>query len=213
MNNQVIVSISREFGSGGHEIARLLAESLGVKLYDRNILAEISHRTDLSYEKLIEYDEKHESRLFNRRIYGMSTSIAESLQKIEEDYLLEKAESGESFVIVGRCSDWVLREYPGLIRIFIYGTEKHRTQRTMQLYGLSEQEARKMNRTVDDKRKAYHDSTVRGRGKWGEPETYYLCVDSAPLGIEGTASMLNRYVRNYEAELELKPSPAAEAEL
>ena len=108
-------------------------------------------------------------------------------------YLKDKADSGESFVVVGRCAETVLKEYDGLITIFVLGDEETRVKRIEQLHGLSEDEAKRLVKTKDWRRKSYHNCYSRGR--WGDSRNYDLSINSSRLGIERTTKMLEEYVQ------------------
>ena len=109
MNNQVIISISREFGSGGRAIAQNVAKSLNLPLYDRNILSEISNEDGNSYEDFAEYDEKPRNPVLTRTVRGQCNSVAQLVAEMQFDFLRDKAKQGESFVVLGRCSEEILR--------------------------------------------------------------------------------------------------------
>ena len=113
MEKQFILSISREFGSGGHEIAKRIAEDLGVPLYDRNLLDHAAEARQIQADRLRAYEEMPRNVIFTRRVRGFSNSIAENVAELEFDFLRQKADSGESFVVVGRCSEVVLAGHAG----------------------------------------------------------------------------------------------------
>ena len=138
MGKQVIIAISREFGSGGHAIAEQVAKDMGLKLYDRTILEEIASEKRTKAEVLEKYDEKPRNSILTRRVRGYSNSMAENLAEMQFEYLKKKADSGESFVIVGRCAETVLHENRGLISIFILGDRAAKIKRIEEKYALSE---------------------------------------------------------------------------
>ena len=105
MEKQVIISISREFGSGGHEIAEQIAKNLGFHFYDRSMLDDLAREKNLQIEDLEKYDEKPRNPFISRRVGGHTNSMEEIVAEMQFDYLREKADSGESFVIVGRCAE------------------------------------------------------------------------------------------------------------
>lgn len=123
MSKQMIISISREYGSGGHEIAKKLSERLGVSFYDRNMLDDIAKYMNVDVDNLHKYDEKRKKPIISRTVRGHSNSPEEIIAEIQFNYLRNKAETGESFVVVGRCAEQVLHDYPGMIPIFILGDE------------------------------------------------------------------------------------------
>lgn len=193
MGKQTIISISREFGSGGHAIAEKIAKDLGLPLYDRNILEEIAAEKKTKVEHLEKFDEKPRNPILSRRVRGFSNSVEENVSEMQFDYLKRKADSGESFVVVGRCSETVLRDREGLISIFILGDRDKKIARVKEKYELSETEAvAKINRH-DRKRKQYHNTY--SKYKWGDSRNYDICVNSSCLGIEKMAEVLEDYIK------------------
>ena len=124
MDKQVIVSISREFCSGGHQIGEAVAKALGLGFCDRNMLDEIAQRKNIRIEYLEKYDEKPRNLLLSRRVGAFSNSIEDIIAEMQFEYLRDRAASGESFVVVGRCADSVLRGRKCLIPVFVMGDER-----------------------------------------------------------------------------------------
>ena len=193
MNNQLIVSISREFASGGRVIAKELAKRLNINYYDRNLLDEIAAEKLGNVELMRQFDEAPKGFFLTRTVRGMTSSPEENIAQIQFEYLLKKAESGESFVIVGRCADEVLSEYPGLVKIFVLADEDKKVERVCELRDVNVDEARGIMLRHDKKRKAYHNHycTI----KWGDSRGYDICINSSRQGIEKTADFLESYVR------------------
>lgn len=194
MNNQVIISISREFGSGGRAIAQNVAKSLNLPLYDRNILSEISNEDGNSYEDFAEYDEKPRNPVLTRTVRGQCNSVAQLVAEMQFDFLRDKAKQGESFVVLGRCSEEILKEFDGLISIFIRGDEAAKLARVMEQYDLSESKAAAKIKKHDRTRRQYHNSY--STGKWGEAGSYDLCINSSKLGIDKTTDELLHYIQS-----------------
>lgn len=192
MNNQLIVSISREYASGGRIIAQELAKRLKISYYDRNLLDEIAAEKLGDVNKLRKFDEVPK-RLLTRRVRGMSSSPEENVAQIQFDYLLKKADSGEAFVVVGRCAEEVLSEYPGLVKIFVLADEDKKAERVCALRDVNVDEARGIMLRHDKKRKAYHNYYCDI--KWGDSRGYDLCINSSRLGIEKTTDFLESYIR------------------
>lgn len=193
MDKQIIVSISREFGSGGHAIADQIAKEMDLPLYDRVILEDIASEKGLDKEYLQKFDERPKIPVLSRTVRGHSNSMEENLAEMQFEYLKKKADSGESFVVVGRCAETILKDKEGLIPIFILGDRCDKVSRVEQRYQLSEKEAvAKINRH-DRKRKYYHNRYSQYR--WGDSRSYDLCVNSSRLGIRGTAGMLMSYIK------------------
>ncbi len=192
MNNQLIVSVSREYASGGRVIAQELARRLKIGYYDRNLLDEIAAEKLGDVNKLRRFDEVPK-RLLTRRVRGMSSSPEENVAQIQFDYLLKKADAGEAFVIVGRCAEEVLSEYPGLVKIFVLADEDKKAERVCALRDVNMDEARGIMLRHDKKRKAYHNYYCDI--KWGDSRGYDLCINSSRLGIEKTTDFLESYIR------------------
>jgi len=192
MEEQMIVALGREFGSGGHEIARKLAEFFGVPLYDQQMLEQIAEGYQVQMENLEQYDESPRKLVFSRRVHGFSNAPEDSVAQMQFRYMREQAEAGTSFIVLGRCAEEVLKEYPGLISIFVRAEEEFKIQRILDRGGQSEQEAQVLMLRTDRRRKLYHNQFCTR--KWGEAETYDLIADSSALGIDGTAEFLKQYI-------------------
>ncbi|MGN0415871.1 MAG: AAA family ATPase [Agathobacter sp.] len=202
MGKQTIISISREYGSGGHEIARKIAQELGFKFYDRSLLDEIATEKNMDVSVLQKYDEKPRNVILSRRVAGHTNSPEEIIAEFQFDFIRKKAEEGESFVIVGRCAETVLKDFDGLISIFITGERQHKIKRVMDYFGISENEAILKMARHDRKRKQYHNR--HSDAKWGDSRLYDLCINSSPLGIDGTIRVLENYIRERLGKTESK---------
>lgn len=190
----VDISVGREYGSGGHMIAEKLAKRLGIRFYDRNLLDEIANEKKLKDHQLDLYDEVPKNHLFSRKVRGYSNSPEEVIARMQFDFLKKKAEKGESFVIVGRCSEDVLKEYPGLISFFIIADMKTKLERVEEVRHMTAEEAEAVIRRHDKKRKAYHDYYCQT--KWGDARNYDLTVNCSKLGLEGTTDLLESFIRS-----------------
>lgn len=194
MDRQLIISVGREFGSGGHVIAEALAERFGLVLYDSNLLENIAQEKNMDHGELKKFDEKPKNKLLSRTVRGYSNSPQENLANMQFDYLREKAEAGESFVVVGRCAETKLKEYPGFLSFFILGDREKKAERVMQVYGVSREEAVHMMEREDWERKTYHNYYCKG--KWGDSRNYDFSINSSRLGIDSTVDMLETYIKN-----------------
>lgn len=189
---QTIISVSREFGSGGHVIAEKIAKDHGLNFYDRHILDEIANENNIQVEILEKYDEKPRNAFLSRRVGAFSNSMEEILADMQFNYIRKKAESGESFVIVGRCSETVLSGHPGLISIFVTGDDQAKIDRIKKVYQLNESDAITKIRRHDKKRRQYHNRHSSFR--WGDSRNYDVCINSSKLGLEGTGAALENYI-------------------
>ncbi len=196
---QFIISVGREYGSGGHEIASRLAEKFDIPMYDRNMLDQMAERNGIDAEDLHKHEEMKRQGL-TRTVRGHSSSVQDTIAKLQFDFIREKAESGESFVVVGRCAENVLRDNPALISIFIRGDEAAKTERICRLYKLNKIEAKAKMYRHDKKRKAYHN--YYSKMKWGDSRGYDFCINSSLMGVEATADalfkMLSEFLKSQE---------------
>lgn len=193
MAEQTIVAIGREYGSAGHEIAERIAKDFALKLYDRSILEEIASHMNTDAEAIEKYDEQPRNVILSRRVGHHTNSMEEILAEMQFEFIRKKAQKGESFVIVGRCAESVLKGTKGLITIFVSGNRESKIQRVMEKYHLSEAEAIAKMMRHDKKRKQYHN--LYSEGKWGDSRYYDMCINSSPLGVEGTLKILEDYIR------------------
>lgn len=193
MSEQLIVTLGREFGSGGHEIARRLAERFSLPLLEENMLRHIAEEKGLDPDRLERYDESPKTRVFYRTVNGFSNAPEDVIAQMQFQYLRDRAAAGDSFLVVGRCAEEILKEYPGLISIFVLADRWFKKERTMARGAISESEALELMARRDRKRKSYHNQYCKG--KWGDSRSYDLCINSAKLGIQGTTDLLEKYIR------------------
>lgn len=195
MEKKVIITISRTFGSGGHDIGKKLAEKLGIPFYDKNLLKLMSDKTGISEEGLENADEK----LLDRFTDSYSITIGQDygtnvyLYKVQKKLIHELAEKG-SCVIVGRLADWILKGNPDLFRVFIMAPEEFRVSRIMEKENVTEKQAEKLIRQVDKLRRNYYSFFTDG--KWDSVENKDIVINSALRGIDGTVNILKAVVDN-----------------
>lgn len=200
MAKQIIVSISREYGSGGHLIGEMIAKDLGLNFYDRNMLDEIAEEKGFDTERLHKYDEKPRNLILTRTVKDHTNSMAQIVAEMQFDYIRSKADSGESFVIVGRCADTVLKGREGLISIFVTGDREDKIAHVGAKYNLTEDKAAAKMLRHDKTRKLYYNRY--SSTKWGDSRYHDLCINSSRLGYEGTAKLLEEFVKSYKEALE-----------
>lgn len=198
MGKQLIITVGREFGSGGHIIAAKLAEHFGIQLLDSNILAEVAKKSNASEEYLKKYDESARNLFFSRTVNGFSNSPEEIIAQMQFDYIKQKADAGESFVVIGRCADYILRENPALVRVFVLGDTEAKIKRTAEREGISEEKAKIHMEQADKRRKYFHNT--HSENKWGDSRSYDITVNSSKLGLDSTAELLIKYIELRNAE-------------
>lgn len=192
MSQQIIISIGREFGSGGHEIGEKLAKKYGFPMYDSSLLKNVSEKHNVELDILRKFDERPKNIFLSRTEKGLSSSPEQNVAELQFNFLRERAALGESFVVVGRCAETILKEYKGLITIFVNADEDMKIKRTMESENVSEKRARFMTREIDKRRKQYHNS--HSDCKWGKAKSYDITINSSRMGIEGTVDVLAAYI-------------------
>jgi len=199
MEKQLIVSISREYGSGGKEIGKRLAEKLNLPLYDRNILDEVATEKQVQAENLAKWDEKPKKGYFSRTVRGYNNSPAENVAELQFALLKQKAADDDSFVIVGRCSDEIFNGIAPVVSIFITGDEDAKVKRIMEIRNMNEHQAKKAMDRHDKSRRAYHDHFCKKH--WGEPSTYNLCINTSRMTVDQCVDLLYQYIIKYRESL------------
>lgn len=191
---KVIITIGREYGSGGKAIAEALAKDLGIKLYDKNLIELIAERHNIDPDVLEATDERISNPFFDPYIsYGIDTASRSSrLFALQSNIIREAANEG-SAIFVGRCANDILWEYPDVVRIFIYAPKLDRIQRIMVKEGIAEDlAAEKIIRRMDKARRSYYQFYTDK--KWGSSEGMDLLINSSVLGIEGTAGLIEDFL-------------------
>ena len=207
-----IVTIGRQFGSGGKEIGAKLAENLGIPFYDRELLTRAAKESGFAEEMLQNHDERPtNSFLYNLVMdtysFGYNASsfvdmpISHKVFLAQFDTIKKIADDGPC-VIVGRCADYALADYKNVLNIFIFGDEECKVKRIMERFNLSEDKAKDMIVKKDKQRQSYYN--YYSSKKWGRADTYDLCINSSVLGIEGTVKLLTQYVEDFEKKLDRK---------
>lgn len=191
--SQVIISISREYGSGGREIAEKLSERFGIAYYDKNILDHIAEDKEADSEELKKYDEKSANPLFYRNVMGYSNSPHDNIALMQFEKMQDMAKNGESFVILGRCSEDILSGTPGFVAIFVNGDSPDKIKRIAERNGLGEEEAEKRMKKISRDRRRYHNRYCGT--KWGDSRNYDITVNSSRLGIDKTVDVLEYFIR------------------
>ncbi|MCM1158661.1 MAG: cytidylate kinase-like family protein [Bacteroidales bacterium] len=197
MSKQIIISVGREFGSGGHEIAERLAKHYQIPLYDKEIFDHVEEKGAISAEVAKYFDEKPVNPIFYPvAMDGSYLPLEQTVANHIFDFIRTKGEKEkESFVIVGRCAEYVLRDNPNMLSIFILADRETKQKRVMEKYGVDEKNALNRMKKEDKMRKTYHN--FYADGKWGDSRSYDLCVNSATLGIDKTLESLIAYIDNF----------------
>lgn len=193
MTKNTIITIGRQFGSGGHEIGELLAKKLGIPFYDRNLVKMAAEELHITEEQAELEDEKKLMSIvsnYNLAMGGYNDFMANAefyapvgrdLYAVQSAIIKKLAQKG-SCVIVGRCADYVLKDYPGCINVFICASKEDRKNRVMDKYHLSERKAAEKMKKIDRERKYYYE-TYSGK-EWGSIQSHQILMNSSLLGKE-----------------------------
>lgn len=193
-----VITIMRQFGSLGRPIARRLSEKLGIEYYDRDIVDRTAREMNLPVSTVSELEEAAHKKFFSMKYpLGSGTTATQDEIFQTQRMIIQKIATKESCIIVGRCADSILREFPNTLHIYIYAPWKERVQVTIKRFGYSPEEAAKMVNDVDAARTRYHRQYTGFLPD--DPDYKTLMVDSSILGVEGTADLLEQYVKNFLA--------------
>lgn len=202
MNNKpIIICVGRQLGSGGHDIARMLALDFGAKYYDQELLNLAAKESGFSQKFLEQNDERRglfRSLFHLRASYVGDDSLyqnkcsPESLFKFQSDAIIKAADQG-SCVFVGRCADYVLRQRENVVSVFVSASKRFRIGQIMAKQGLDFIEAKKYLLQRESERAAYY-NYYTGK-KWGSAESYDLCIDSSVLGLQATEKFIADFIR------------------
>lgn len=201
-----IITIGRQFGSGGHEIGEKLAQFWGIKCYDKELLARAAKESGYCEEMFRNHDERPtNSFLYNLVMdtysFGYNSSTFVDMPISHKVFLaqfdaIKKLAKEEPCVIVGRCADYALAEFKNCVHIFIHGDLETIIQRVAKKYELTSDKAKEMIIKKDKQRASYYN--YYSSKKWASVESYHLSVDSSLLGIDGTVELIKQFVNGFE---------------
>jgi cytidylate kinase len=204
MNENYIITIGRQLGSGGKRVGELLSQKLDIPCYDKQLIQLASRKSGLGKEFFEKMDEKS-SHSFLGNYFGFRSGFMgpsetnylcnETLFKIQSDVISGLAEK-ESCIFVGRCADYILRKHPRCLRIFINADINDRIQRVRQDNSITEKEAGELIEQTDKKRANYYN--FYSNKIWGMATSYDLCINSSVFGIEKIVSLIEEYVNNIK---------------
>ena len=202
MDKNIVISIGRQFGAGGRRVGQALAKELGIAYYDKELIMEAAKEFGFAPVFFEENDEKSASFAGNvlQWMESFVTNGMGSKNYLSQDTLFEmqsgvvrKVAEKHSCVIVGRCSDYVLRDYPNCVSVFLHSSDEDRIRRIRERSGLTEEEAISKMRMQDKKRAAYYN--FYSSKTWGESATYTLSIDVSSIGVEQTVQLIMFYLR------------------
>ena len=201
MANSIIINVGRQLGSGGHDIGRMLALDFGAKYYDRELLNLAAKESGFSEKFFEQHDER---RGFLKGLFNMQTShfsggsmyktnfSQESLFQFQSDAIIKAAKEG-SCVFVGRCADYVLRDFPNTVNVFVSASMEYRVSQIMNKQHLDEDSAMAFIEKRESERAEYY-NYYTGK-KWGHAASYDICIDSSVLGILESEKIIAAFIK------------------
>ncbi len=204
MEQKFIVNLGRELGSGGRVIGQRVAEKLGIDFYDKQLIKLAAQQSGISDEMFAKVDEHSQRKRLSTLVSYLKSPFvggeaattnvlsADTLFAIQSDVIRDVASRG-SALFVGRCADYILRDHPLHVNIFITAHLADRIARVSALHVLSEEESRRLIERCDASRADYYN--FYANGEWGRASSYHLCVNSSLLGIDATADYIVEFIR------------------
>lgn len=202
MKTNTIITIGRQFASGGRDIGEIIAKDFGIKIYDKEMLSRAAKESGICEEIFETHDEKPTNSFLYSLVmdtYSMGYTgstytdmpINHKVFLAQFDAIKKIADEGPC-VLVGRCADYALENYDNVVSVFIHADLNSRIRRVVNHYELPDNKGKDMIIKTDKKRASYYNYYTNKR--WGDAESYELCLNSSQLGIEGTAKMIEQYV-------------------
>jgi len=202
MNEKFVINIGRQLGSGGRQIGEKLATRFGIAFYDKELIQLASKESGLAKEFFENADEKKSHSIIGG-LLGLRTNISnevyvnnylsnETFFKIQSDIIRELAEE-KSSVFVGRCADYILRDHPRCINVFITADTNDRVKRVALDKNITREKAQEVIEKTDKKRSEYYN--YFSNKTWGVAESYHLCINSSVLGIDETVDFISQFVK------------------
>ena len=204
MKELFVINIGRQLGSGGRAVGEIISRRLGIRLYDKELLTLAAKQSGLCPACFEKVDEKQGRGVFATMIaylrspFGADMSSVnnvlsnDALFKVQSDVIRDLA-SRESCIFVGRCADYILRDHPRCVNVFVSASPEARIERLTKLHHISEEEAEELMEKADKKRSSYYN--YYSYKTWGAAATYHLCIDSSVLGIDETVKFIKQFVK------------------
>ena len=194
----IVITIAREYGSGGRYIGKLVAEKLGIKLYDKEFVKKVAEETGLSEEFIKNNEQKRDALADLNNGYYFGLNNADELFLKESEIIKNTAEK-ESCVIVGRCADFILNDRKDVTKVFIYSNMENKVKRATEFYGLDKAKAEKEITRIN-KLRANHYKHYTEK-EWNNPNNYDICINSDTLGVEKSADLICEIVNKKTDQL------------
>ena len=187
VKDHVVITVSREYGSGGRYVGRLIADKLGIKFYDKEIITKLAEVTGLSEEYIENNEQKRDASAILNNGFYMGLDNADELF-VKESELIKELAAKDSCVIIGRCADFILKDEKNVIKVFVYSGMEDKIKRATQIYGYEEDKAKKEIERID-KLRANHYKHYTDKD-WKDFSNYDICINSDLLGVEKSAEVI-----------------------
>ena len=185
--NNIVITIAREYGSGGRYIGKLVAEKLGIKLYDKEFIAKMAENTGLSSEYIENNEQKRNVLDSLNNGYYAGLSNADELF-VKESEMIKKIAGTESCVIVGRCADFILKDNKNVLKVFINSDINDKIKRATEIYGMDTEKAEKEIARINKLRSNHYKYYTEN--EWNDPSNYDICINSDAIGIENSVELI-----------------------
>ena len=192
-----VITITRQYGSGGREIGQKLADAMGVEFFDNKLLEVAAGNSGIHKSHFEQNDEKRS----NSFLYLLSTAYSQGGVPFDDALFfaqleaIQKIASEQSCVIIGRCADYALRDFSKILNVFICAPFEVRVKRAAEIYGIAEKHAADYVKRIDKQRTSYYNYYTDKR--WGQPQNYQICVDSSSLGIDGSVALIKQFADSF----------------
>lgn len=202
--DNVVITIARQYGSGGKTIGKMLAGEMGIPWYSRDILKMASEESGISEQLFMQFDEKLKNSLF-KRILSPDIYTGELIPPESSDFVsaknlfnyqaevIKRLAGTQSCIIIGRAADFVLRDYPNVVSVFVHGSEEFNLARAMEQNSMTEEEMKRFIAKTDRYRAEFY-KHYTGR-EWTDARNYDLCLNSSKLGFEKCVEEIRAYIK------------------
>mgnify|MGYP004580612405 CR=1 FL=1 len=195
-DEHIVITIAREYGSGGRYIGKLIAEKLGIKLYDKNFIEEMADETGLSAEYIKENEQKRNVLdVFNNGYYSGLSNADELF--IKESEFIQDVASKESCIIVGRCADFILKDHKNVLKIFISSSMEDKIKRATEFYHMDKENAEKEINRINKLRENHYEYYTEK--EWKNPSNYDICINSDSVGIDNSVDLICNIVNKVKS--------------
>ena len=194
-DKQIVITISREYGSGGRYIGRLIADKLGIKLYDKEFVVKLAEETGLAEEYIENNEQKRDALSILNNGYYAGLNNSDDLF-IKESELIKEVAEKESCVIVGRCADFILKDKENVVSVFVAGNMEDKIKRAVEFYNLDKAKAEKEINRIN-KLRANHYKYYTEK-EWKDPSNYDICINSDSIGVENATNLICEIVKEHQ---------------